>query len=145
MARMNTVIHDMEADIRLGDTMRNPAFKDKAGKLQQFDLVTANPMWNQNFPTKLYENDPYERFIYGIPPESSADWSWLQHMLASLNDRGRMAVVLDTGAVSRGSGNQASKRLQPFAQPLCSDQRPRGGPVPGRRGGVVAGSRRGTG
>jgi len=110
MARMNTVIHDMEADIRLGDTMRNPAFKDKAGKLQQFDLVTANPMWNQNFPTKLYENDPYERFIYGIPPESSADWGWLQHMLASLNDRGRMAVVLDTGAVSRGSGNQASNR-----------------------------------
>ena len=31
-------------------------------------------------------------------------------MLASLNERGRMAVVLDTGAVSRGSGNQGSNR-----------------------------------
>ncbi len=110
MARMNAVIHDMEADIRLGDTMRNPAFRDEAGRLMTFDLVTANPMWNQNFPTNLYENDPYDRFRFGIPPSSSADWGWLQHMLASLNDRGRLAVVLDTGAVSRGSGNQGSNR-----------------------------------
>ncbi|MCL4079015.1 type I restriction-modification system subunit M [Coriobacteriia bacterium Es71-Z0120] len=110
MARMNAVIHDMEADIRLGDTMRQPAFKETAGRLLTFDLVVANPMWNQNFPTELYENDPYERFSFGVPPASSADWAWLQHMLASLNDRGRMAVVLDTGAVSRGSGNQGSNR-----------------------------------
>jgi len=110
MARMNAVIHDMDADILLGDTMRQPAFRNAAGRLQTFDLVVANPMWNQNFPTDLYENDPFERFRYGIPPSSSADWGWLQHMLASLNERGRMAVVLDTGAVSRGSGNQGSNR-----------------------------------
>jgi len=110
MARMNAVIHDMEADIRLGDTMRNPAFRDAAGHLLSFDLVTANPMWNQDFPTDVYENDTYERFGFGIPPSSSADWGWLQHMLTSLNHQGRMAVVLDTGAVSRGSGNQGSNR-----------------------------------
>ena len=110
MARMNAVIHDMEADIRLGDTMRHPAFRDAAGRLMTFDLVTANPMWNQDFPTEVYENDPYDRFRFGIPPASSADWGWLQHMLASLNDRGRLAVVLDTGAVSRGSGNRGSNR-----------------------------------
>ncbi len=105
IARMNAVIHDLEADIRIGDTMRQPAFKDAAGRLQTFDAVVANPMWNQNFPTDLYENDPYQRFSLG-----SADRAWLQHMLASLNATGRMAVVLDTGAVSRGSGNQGSKR-----------------------------------
>lgn len=110
MARMNTFIHDMEADIQIGDTMNNPAFKDSLGRLRKFDRVTANPMWNQKFPQELYENDTYERFIYGIPPTSSADWGWLQHMLASLKDDGRMAVVLDTGAVSRGSGNQGSNR-----------------------------------
>ncbi|WP_299645272.1 type I restriction-modification system subunit M [uncultured Chloroflexus sp.] len=110
MARMNAVIHDIEADIRLGDTMRQPAFCDTAGRLQTFDLITANPMWNQKFAQELYENDPFERFRYGAPPSSSADWGWLQHMLASLNERGRMAVVLDTGAVSRGSGNQGSNR-----------------------------------
>ncbi|MEN3010813.1 MAG: class I SAM-dependent DNA methyltransferase, partial [Candidatus Bipolaricaulaceae bacterium] len=110
IARMNAVIHDIQADIRIGDTMRQPAFKDQQGRLQTFDLVVANPMWNQKFPQELYENDPYDRFRYGAPPSSSADWGWLQHMLASLNERGRMAVVLDTGAVSRGSGNQGSNR-----------------------------------
>ena len=110
MAKMNAVIHEMEADIRLGDTMRNPAFKDASGRLRRFDMVVANPMWNQEFPVEVYENDPYERFGFGIPPSDKADWGWLQHMLASLNDRGRMAVVLDTGAVSRGSGAKGTNR-----------------------------------
>ena len=110
MARMNAVIHDLQADIRIGDTMRHPAFVDLAGRLQTFDRVTANPMWNQKFPVETYENDAHERFALGTPPASSADWGWLQHMLASLNERGKMAVVLDTGAVSRGSGNQGSNR-----------------------------------
>jgi len=90
--------------------MRHPAFKDNAGRLQTFDRVTANPMWNQKFAVETYENDPFERFVLGTPPSSSAEWGWLQHMLASLNERGKMAVVLDTGAVSRGSGNQGSNR-----------------------------------
>jgi len=110
IARMNAVIHDMDADIRPGDTMRRPAFTDDAGRPLQFDLVVANPMWNQNFPQDVYENDLYDRFRFGTPPSSSADWGWIQHMAASLRDGGRMAVVLDTGAVSRGSGNQGSNR-----------------------------------
>jgi len=110
IARMNTLIHDLEAEVRPGDTMRNPAFTAGDGSLARFDLVTANPMWNQTFPAALYDNDPYARFAYGVPPSSSADWGWVQHMLASLGDAGRLAVVLDTGAVSRGSGNQGSNR-----------------------------------
>jgi type I restriction enzyme M protein len=110
MARMNAFIHDIEAEIALGDTMRSPRFLQEDGSLRRFDLVTANPMWNQSFPTQAYENDPFERFSRGIPPGSSADWGWVQHMLASLEPNGRMAVVLDTGAVSRGSGNQGSNR-----------------------------------
>jgi len=111
IAKMNAFIHDMEAEIALGDTMRKPAFKDSAGRLQTFDLVVANPMWNDDhFDTDFYENDPYERFAFGVPPSSTADWGWIQHMLASLKESGRMAVVIDTGAVSRGSGNQGSNR-----------------------------------
>lgn len=109
MARMNTVIHQMEADIRLGDTMRAPAFLGYDG-LERFDLVTANPMWNQKFPATLYENDKFERFEDGIPPSSSADWGWIQHMYSSVHSEGRMAVVLDTGAVSRGSGNAGTNK-----------------------------------
>lgn len=109
MARMNSFIHEMDAEIALGDTMNRPAFSSE-GQLQRFDMVTANPMWNQRFPTEVYEHDPYERFDYGVPPGSSADWGWIQHMASSLGYEGRMAVVLDTGAVSRGSGNTGSNR-----------------------------------
>ncbi len=110
MAKMNAFIHDMEAEIALGDTMNRPAFLTTQGSLEKFDIVTANPMWNQDFPQSVYENDPYNRFGYGYPPSNSADWGWIQHMFASLNDKGKMAVVLDTGAVSRGSGNAGSNR-----------------------------------
>jgi type I restriction enzyme M protein len=110
MSRMNAFIHDMEAEISLGDTMHRPAFTEGDGRLRQFDIVTANPMWNQKFDVSTYENDTYDRFGRGVPPSSSADWGWVQHMVASLKPTGRMAVVLDTGAVSRGSGNQGSNK-----------------------------------
>lgn len=110
LARMNAFIHDMEADVRLGDTMTSPKHTSPDGSLSKFDVVVANPMWNQDFPQSVYENDTFGRFGYGYPPSSSADWGWIQHMYASLNEKGRMAVVLDTGSVSRGSGNQGSNR-----------------------------------
>ena len=110
LAKMNAFIHDMEAEIALGDTMVRPAFLTPQGALKKFDIVTANPMWNQDFSQTVYENDAYNRFTFGYPPSSSADWGWIQHMYASLNDKGKMAVVLDTGAVSRGSGNAGSNR-----------------------------------
>ena len=110
MAKMNAFIHRMEAEIALGDTMNRPAFLTPSGALKKFDIVVSNPMWNQKFPQSTYENDAFNRFNYGYPPSNSADWGWVQHMFASLNDEGRLAVVLDTGAVSRGSGNQGSNR-----------------------------------
>lgn len=110
MANMNMVIHDMEGKIEIGDTMKNPKFKE-GNRLKKFDLVITNPMWNQKtFVEKDYENDELDRFKAGIPPTSSADWGWVQHILASLKDNGRAAVVLDTGAVSRGSGNASNNK-----------------------------------
>ena len=84
----------MEAEIALGDTMHRPAFTNPDGSLRQFDLVTANPMWNQEFPAATYKNDPYGRFGWGTPPSSSADWGWAQHMLACLGPTGRMKAYL---------------------------------------------------
>lgn len=110
MAKINAFIHDMEAQISLGDTINRPSFTSSGGSLRKFDIVTANPMWNQDFSQDVFENDTYNRFIFGYPPSSSADWGWIQHMFASLNDKGKMAVVLDTGAVSRGSGNVGKNR-----------------------------------
>jgi type I restriction enzyme M protein len=68
-------------------------------------------MWNQdNYDEAFYDSDKWSRFEYGNPPRSSADWGWAQHMFASLNDTGRAAIVLDTGAVSRGSGSKSSNK-----------------------------------
>lgn len=111
MAKMNVFIHDMEnTEIALGDSMKNPAFKESDGSLKKFDVIIANPMWNQDFPEEVYKNDPYKRFEFGTPPSSSADWGWIQHMYASLKENGKIAVVLDTGSVSRGSGNVGSNK-----------------------------------
>ncbi len=102
MSRMNAIIHDIDsAEIRIGDTMERPAFTNSDGSLMQFDKVTANPMWNQNFDPQQLKNDPYNRFIYGIPPKSSGDWAWIQHMLATAKKR--VVVVLDQGALFRGN------------------------------------------
>jgi type I restriction-modification system DNA methylase subunit len=89
MAKMNSAIREMQDEIVLGDTMNHPAFRDEGGHLERFDLIAANPMWNQKFPTEVYEHDPYERFEYGVPPSSSADWGWVQHMASSLKEGGR--------------------------------------------------------
>lgn len=110
MAKMDIFIHDMNAEIKLGDTMNNPAFKNDDGSLQTFDIVTANPMWNQDFLQNTYENDSFERFSFGYPPNNTADWAWIQHMYASLNENGKLVVVLDTGTASRGSGTAGRNR-----------------------------------
>jgi type I restriction enzyme M protein len=106
MANMNMIIHDMEGQIEIGDTFRNPKFR-KGNRLQTFDRAVANPMWNQTeFTEKDYDADELDRFPKGAGfPGNKADWGWVQHILASLNEAGRAAIVLDTGAASRGSGN----------------------------------------
>jgi type I restriction enzyme M protein len=112
IARMNMVIHDMEGEIARGNSMTNPKFLD-GPSLKQFDIIVTNPMWNQdNFDPSSYENDPVERFATrgGFAPASSADWAWLQHVHASMKETGRGAVVIDTGAASRGSGSQGENK-----------------------------------
>jgi type I restriction enzyme M protein len=111
IAQMNRIIHDMDGEILRGDSMRNPKFRDADGKLRQFDLVVANPMWNQTFDSDVFENDAFDRFEQqGGLTSGKGDWAWLQHTAAALRPGGRAAVVLDTGAVTRGSGNRNEDR-----------------------------------
>lgn len=119
MANMNMIIHDLEGQIEIGDTFKKPWFKNSAGKLRTFDRVVANPMWNQDWFTEAdYDSDEFDRFPpgAGFPGKQSADWGWVQHMHASLNASGRAAVVLDTGAASRGSGNAGTNKEKTVRQ-----------------------------
>jgi type I restriction enzyme M protein len=118
MAKMNMFLHDYADSLfAIGDTFTKPGFSAEGAGLKRFDYVVANPMWNQdNYNEKLYGEDRWKRFESGSAPSSSADWGWLQHIAASLNDTGRAAVVLDTGAVSRGSGSKSSNKEKTIRQ-----------------------------
>ncbi len=120
MAKINMFLHDYtDSFFAIGDTFTRPGFAAEGAGLKRFDYVVANPMWNQdNYGETFYENDNWKRFSFGVPPASSADWGWLQHIVASLNDTGRGAVVLDTGAVSRGSGSKSSNKERTIRQAL---------------------------
>jgi len=110
MARMNVFLHGMEAWLEQGDTFVSPKFLNPDNSLRQFDLVLANPMWNQDGFKRFMEDDQYGRFGYGVVNDSSADWGWIQHMLASLKPTGRMGVVLDQGALFRGGAEGDVRR-----------------------------------
>jgi type I restriction enzyme M protein len=119
MANMNMIIHDLEGEIEIGDTFKSPKFRDEKGHLTTFDRVVTNPMWNQNwFSEKDYDADELGRFPQGagFPGKQSADWGWVQHVLASLNPSGRAAIVLDTGAASRGSGSAGTSKEKQVRQ-----------------------------
>ena len=111
VAHMNAIIHDMEVEIARGDTMINPKFKTLSGQIDSYHIVVANPMWNQPFDSDFFANDPFDRFrTAGGPTTGKGDWAWLQHTLACMKERGRAAVVLDTGGVTRGSGSKHEDR-----------------------------------
>jgi len=111
IAKMNMFLQDFtDAQIEIGDTFRQPKFTQD-NKLVRFDYIVSNPMWNDdNYDVDDYEADSFERFKVGIAPKNTADWGWMQHVWVSLKDHGRAAVILDTGAVSRGSGSQNKDR-----------------------------------
>lgn len=112
LGKMNMVLHDfIDSEIKIGDSFTFPQFTN-SGRLTKFDYVVANPMWNQKeYKDVFYENDSFGRFNpKDLPPSSSADWGWIQHIDASLKDSGKAAIVLDTGAVSRGSGSNQTSR-----------------------------------
>ncbi|MBT9492828.1 MAG: N-6 DNA methylase [Paucibacter sp.] len=108
VAHMNAKIHDMDIELARGNSMLTPKFRTADGRMQRHDIVIANPMWNQPFDADVtFANDPYERFrTSGGITSGKGDWAWLQNTLACLNEHGRAAVVLDTGAATRGSGSK---------------------------------------
>src|SRR3990170_4719978 len=111
LGRMNLYIHDIKnANLAYGDTILYPKFKEGEG-LKQFDVVIANPPWNQDgYDEEVIKKGEFwkQRFRYGFVPKQSADWAWVQHMLASAkDDTGRVGVVIDNGCLFRGGKEQA--------------------------------------
>ena len=105
IAKMDLYFQDT-VKIYKGNTLRNPHL-DESGDLPQFKYILANPPWNLSGYDEVFYRGYPERFQYGIPPKRNADWGWIQYILASLKeDDGQAAVILDLGALSRGSGSE---------------------------------------
>ena len=107
MANMNMIIHDMEGDDR---DRRHVQVARSSGFATSSRPSTASSLTRCGTRTgsRKRTTTPTSWAALqgaGFPGGQSADWGWAQHILASLNEEGRAAIVLDTGAASRGSGS----------------------------------------
>lgn len=136
ICNINMILHGLDARIEQGDTIRDPKFKDEENSLElrSFDKVMANfpfslENWAQNgepkkdkkgksvlkkdgTPQLEYKKeftDPYNRLIYGIPPYSNGDFAFLQHIIASLDDKGKAGVVCPQGVLFRGQPEKTAE------------------------------------
>ena len=112
ICKMNMLLHGiLDVRIEKGDTMTSPKLVDN-GELMLFDRVLANPMWNQKEWSRewLEKGDPYGRVKYALPPKSSGDWMWIQHMMATLNSSGMLGIVLDNGVLFRGGQEKVCRQ-----------------------------------
>jgi len=110
IAKMNMILHGIEAEIILSDSLSDPRFLEEDGSLKKFDIVLTNPPWNQKGYRAVAETDKFRRFVFGIAPENSADWAWIQHLLATLKDDGRGGIVLDMGSLFRGGAEKEIRK-----------------------------------
>ena len=107
VARMNLFMHNLtQFRVEVGDTLKDPRFKKPDGSVATFDVIVANPPYSLKW--KPWTSDP--RAIGGVAPQSSADWAFVQHMIASMDPKkGRVGVVLPHGVLFRG-GQEAAIR-----------------------------------
>ncbi|MGL2748464.1 type I restriction-modification system subunit M [Helicobacter pylori] len=113
LCKMNTILHNItDADIKGGSsTLSNPLFIEN-GMLQTFDYVVANPPfslknWTDGLSidpkSKQVINDSFNRFEDGTPPEKNGDFAFLLHIIKSLKNTGKGAVILPHGVLFRGN------------------------------------------
>ncbi|GMQ56430.1 type I restriction-modification system subunit M [Vallitalea sediminicola] len=103
IAKLNVLLHDAKGStIWKGDTIREP--KNTEGAiLKTFDKVIANPPFSlKNWGIEFAQNNSYHRFNYGVAPKSYGDFAFVEHMIASLNSKGKMATVVPHGILFRG-------------------------------------------
>ncbi|MBR2823250.1 MAG: N-6 DNA methylase [Clostridia bacterium] len=113
IARMNLFLHGAkEFSILREDTLTHPQFLS-GGSIRRFDCVLANPPFGlKGWGAEAFSMDQYGRNIWGCPPDSNADFAWLQHMVCSMKkDTGRCAVVMPQGVLFHG-GKEGEIRKQ---------------------------------
>ena len=102
LARMNMLLHGvnyMNFDIRNDDTIEHPHHLD-----ERFEAIVANPPYSAKWSGDAKFLDDERFSAYGkLAPKSKADFTFIQHMIYQLDDKGTMAVVLPHGVLFRGA------------------------------------------
>ncbi len=104
---MNAVLHGMETD--LGKQAVSTLISDQHAN-KAFDYIIANPPFNLS---NWYEDGSLhwdERWFYGIPPRSNANFAWIQHILFHLKEKGRAVVLMPNGSLT--SRNHYESRIR---------------------------------
>lgn len=114
MAMMNMIIHGVETpDLRQGDTLNQPLFLTN-GRLTRFDYVVSNPPFSlKHWMKSALRNDIYGRWSeeIGVPPESCGDYAFLLHVISSMNNTAKGAIILPHGVLFRGQEAQLRKYI----------------------------------
>ncbi len=116
---LNNLVHSIQNIIQ-GNTILHPYHRNEQGKLATFDYIVSNPPFKLDFSD--YRNDldtkeNRERFFAGIPnvPTKAKDKMaiyplFIQHIMYSLSDKGKAAVVVPTGFITAQSGIEKNIR-----------------------------------
>jgi type I restriction enzyme M protein len=108
LSKMNMLFHGIyDSKILNGDTLSNPMHTVN-GELKTFDVVIANPPFSQNYTKEGMKFK--ERFNFWMPTKDKADFMFVQHMVASINNAGRMAVVMPHGVLFRGGEERGFRK-----------------------------------
>lgn len=105
MAQMNLAIHDVNGEIRKGDSLANPQFLNDDNTLQKFDYVLANFPFSARWPKDKLQDDPHHRFdgLDKLPQKNRGDYAFILHMAAQLNETGQAAIVIPHGVLFRNN------------------------------------------
>ncbi len=110
IGRMNLALSGAaNANLAHGNTLTHPQHIADGG-LMQFDRVVSNPPFAVSLRGMNLQHDPFNRFRYGLPPASSGDFAFIQHMLASLKPNGVMATIVSHGVLFRGGREEAIRK-----------------------------------
>ncbi|MDB5342476.1 MAG: methylase [Schlesneria sp.] len=110
ICKMNMLLHGIRsADIRHGDTLKEPLHVDQDGEVARFDRVIANPPFSQNYSNETMKYK--HRFTHFMPESGKkADLMFVQHMVASLKSDGKLAVVMPHGVLFRSGDEKACRQ-----------------------------------